>query len=95
MPTQITQIDDSERQRTIFRIEGEMMIDDALLLERIAASMQSESGNSITFDLADLDFLDSDSAQVLKRLVEDRGCLIEGMTNFLQTAVNDVERIPG
>lgn len=95
MPTQITQIDDNERRRTVFRVEGEMTIDDAVLLERIATNLQLESGNTIILDLADLDFLDSDSAQVLKRLVEVHGYVIEGMTDFLQTAVNDVERIPG
>lgn len=92
MPTQITQIDDDGRQRTVFRVEGDMMLDDALLLEKIALEMRAETGNDVAVDLADLDFLDSESATVLKRLKDEHGLQIEGMEIFLQTAVNDVEK---
>ncbi len=92
MPTQITQIEDSGRQRTILRVEGDMMLDDALLLEKIALEMRSESGDEITVDLADLDLLDSESAPILKRLTDEHGFEIEGMEIFLQSAVNDVEK---
>lgn len=92
MPTQITQIDDNGRERTVFRVEGDMMLDDALLLEKIALEMRAESGNDVAIDLADLDFLDSESATVLKRLKDEHGLEIEGMEIFLQAAVNDVEK---
>lgn len=92
MPTQITQIEDSGRQRTILRVEGDMMLDDALLLEKIALEMRSESGDEIALDLADLDLLDSESAHILKRLTDEHGFEIEGMEIFLQSAVNDVEK---
>jgi anti-anti-sigma regulatory factor len=92
MPTQITQIDDDGRERTVFRVEGDMMLDDALLLEKIALEMRAESGHDVAIDLADLDFLDSESATVLKRLKDEHGLMIEGMEIFLQTAVNDVEK---
>jgi anti-anti-sigma regulatory factor len=92
MPTQITQIDDDGRERTVFRVEGDMMLDDALLLEKIALEMRAETGNQVAIDLADLDFLDSESATVLKRLKDEHGLMIEGMEIFLQTAVNDVEK---
>lgn len=91
MPTNITQIEDSERGKTILRVEGEMFLDDALLLEKIALEMQSQNVKNLTLDLADLDFLDSDSAPVLKRLQREHGLEIEGMEFFLQTVVNEAE----
>jgi hypothetical protein len=36
MPTNITQVEDPERNKTILHVEGEMFLDDALLLEKIA-----------------------------------------------------------
>lgn len=95
MATHITQIDDSEHGTTILRVEGEMMLDDALLLERIASDIQTELDTSVTIDLADLDFLDSDSAAVLKRLDSKLGVRIQGIESFLQTAVNSAERLGG
>jgi anti-anti-sigma regulatory factor len=95
MPTQITQVEDEERGKTLLRVEGVMMLEDAVLLEKIALDMRSGLGRDITLDLADLDFLDSESATVLRRLEDRHGFELEGMEIFLQTAVNDVERTPG
>lgn len=92
MPTQITQIEDEERGKTLLRVEGAMMLEDAVLLEKIALDMRSGLGRDITLDLADLDFLDSDSASVLKRLEDRHGFELEGMEIFLQTAIDEVER---
>ncbi len=95
MATHITQIDDNEHRTTILRVEGEMLLDDALLLERIASDIQTELETSVTIDLADLDFLDSDSAAVLRRIDGRTGVRIQGIETFLQTAVNSVERNAG
>ena len=95
MATHITQIDDSEHRTTILRVEGEMMLDDALLLERIASDIQTELETPVTIDLADLDFLDSESAAVLRRLDNQIGVRIQGIETFLQTAVNSAERSGG
>jgi len=92
MPTQITQVEDEERGKTLLRVEGAMMLEDAVLLEKIALDMRSGLGRDITLDLADLDFLDSESASVLRRLEDRHGFELEGMEIFLQTAVNDVEK---
>ena len=92
MATHITQIDDPENGTTILRVAGDMMLEDALLLERIASGMHSELETAITLDLAELDFLDSEAAAVLKRLEDERGFRLDGMEIFLQTAVNDVEK---
>ncbi|MGI9035634.1 MAG: STAS domain-containing protein [Pyrinomonadaceae bacterium] len=91
MPTNITQIEDGEGGKTILRVEGEMFADDALLLEKIALEMRADGAKNLTFDLADLDFLDSESASILKRLEREHDFKIEGMEIFLQTIVNEAE----
>lgn len=92
MPTTLTEIEDVERGKTVLRVEGSMMHDDAILLEKIALDLRAARGKNITLDLADLDFLDSDSAPILKRIEQDHGFEIEGMEFFLQTMINDAER---
>ena len=92
MATQITQIDLPDRHRTILRVEGDMLHDDAILLEKIATCISTESNNQIVIDLADLDFLDSEAASILKRLEDLDGFEIEGVEIFLQSAVDMAER---
>ena len=92
MATQITQIDLPDKRRTILRVEGDMLHEDAVVLEKLANCIIVESGNTIVIDLADLDFLDSEAASILKRLEDDRGCEIEGVEIFLQSAVDMAER---
>lgn len=91
MPTQITQTENAGNGNMLLRVDGEMMLEDALLLEKIALELHSDSGKNVTLDLADLDFLDSESAAVLKRMRDRDGFEIEGMEIFLQSVVNDVE----
>ena len=92
MATKITQIDLPDRHRTILRVEGDMLLDDAILLEKVAICLTDQNENKIVIDLADLDFLDSDAASVLKRLEDTKGCEIDGIEIFLQSAVNMAER---
>lgn len=88
----MTQVEDLERNKTILRIEGSMQFDDAVLLEKIALNMREEIGKNLTLDLSDLDFLDSDSAPIIKRLEREHGFELEGMELFLQKAVAENER---
>ena len=90
MPTQITQRESNGR--TYLQVEGDMLLDDALLLERLTEQIREDSGSHVTVDLADLDFLDSDSAPVLKRLETTSGVSIEGLEIFLQSAIDAAER---
>jgi len=90
MPTQITQRESNGR--TYLQVEGDMLVDDAILLERIATEILKDSGSQVTVDLADLDFLDSESASILKRLDSKNGISIEGLEIFLQSAINAAER---
>ncbi len=92
MPTKITQIEDRERNKTILRVEGSLTLEDAILLEKIAVDMSERLQRSITLDLADIDFLDSESAPILKRLSEEKGFELEGLEFFLQNAVAQAEK---
>lgn len=91
MPTSITQVEDVERGKTILRVEGSMERADAVLLEKIAVDMSSELARPLTLDLADLDFLDSEAAPILRRMESENGFEIEGMDIFLQHAITEVE----
>ena len=92
MPTTFTELEDPERGKTILRIEGSLMLDDAVLLEKIALDLRASRGRNITLDLADLDFLDSESAPIIKRIEREHGFEVEGIEFFLQTIVNDAEK---
>lgn len=92
MATQIKQVDDAVNGRTILRVSGELQHDDAVLLERIAASIHKENGTLVVIDLADIDLLDSEAAPILKRLSESDDYAIEGIEIFLQATVDQAER---
>lgn len=92
MATQINQIDDAINGRTILRVSGELQHDDAVLLERIAASVHDENKTQVVIDLADIDFLDSEAAPILKRLSESDDFKIEGLEIFVQSTIDQAER---
>ena len=92
MPTKITQVEDTERGKSILRVEGTMTEQDAVLLEKIALEIREQSGQNLTLDLADLDFLDSDSGSILKRMERDHGFELEGIEFFLQKAVDETNK---
>lgn len=92
MATNITQIDDPDDSVTILRVEGDMLENDAHLLAKIGGQLRAETGNAITIDLADLDFLDSDAASVLMQLERTAGFEIVGMEIFRQTIVDQAEK---
>ena len=91
MPTRITQVDAPEEGLTRLRVEGSLYLPDAELLERICREMQQETGRAITLDLADISFLDSDSATVLSRLRRELGVELEGLHLFVQKVVELAE----
>ena len=92
MPTSMTQVEDMERGKTILRVEGSLMREDAVLLEKIVLDMREQLEKNITLDLADLDFLDSESAPILKRIEREHGFELEGLEFFLQKAVSQSEK---
>ena len=90
MATHITQHE--QDGCTILRVEGDMMHDDALVLEKLATAMVDGEDNKLLIDLADLDFLDSESAPVLRRIAELENVRIEGVEIFLQSVIDEVEK---
>ena len=92
MPTNINQTRDDIRGVTVLRVDGEMFLDDAVLIEKIANCIRQETGDTVSIDIADLDLLDSDAAPILKRLAERPGFEIEGMEIFRQSIVDHAER---
>jgi len=92
MPTNITETVQAETGNIMLRVEGDLLLEDALLLERIARSIVDERFENVVIDLADLDFLDSESAAVLKRLVACDGIELNGIEIFLQSAIDLAER---
>lgn len=91
MATRITQLEDTERNKTVLRIEGELLLEDAVLLEKIALDLRAKGENNLTLDFADLDFMDSESAQIIKKLEQEHGFEIEGFEFFLQKIVTESE----
>ena len=63
MPTQITQVDDPDTGKAIFRVEGQVLHDDAVLLDRIASDFADSTGRAVDIDLADVDFIDSEATE--------------------------------
>ena len=92
MPTNITQLEDKERNKTILRIEGELLLEDAVLLEKIALDLRKQVGSNLTLDFADLDFMDSESAPIVKNLRNKHEFEIEGLEFFLQKIVDETEK---
>ena len=92
MPTQINQIDDPDSGRSVLRVEGQMLREDAVLLGRIARDLADSSAQKIEIDLADVDFIDSDAASILKELESSEGFELTGIEILLQNAINEVER---
>ena len=92
MATNITQLEDVERNKTVLRVEGELMHDDAVLLEKIALDLRSQNDKNLTLDLADLNFMDSEAAPIVKRLKEEHGFEIEGLQIFLQKIVGETDK---
>lgn len=90
MATHITQHERDDC--TILRVEGDLMFDDALVLETLSGEIAADGARDVLIDLADLDFLDSESAPVLRRISSLDHVRIEGMEIFLQSMIDEVER---
>jgi anti-anti-sigma factor len=92
MPTNIIQTVSDDDGSVTLRVEGDMLLADAEVLEKIALGMRGDNFREVIIDLADLDFMDSESAPVLKRLAKEHGIKIDGIEIFLQSAIDSAER---
>jgi len=93
MPTRITQVEERGSKAVLLRVEGRLLREDAELLEKVCAELrEKEPDSAITLDLADLTFLDSESASVLCRIKREQRALLEGLQIFVQRAVELADR---
>lgn len=90
MPTQITQIDDDANGRTVLQVEGSVELADAVLLRRLSTELLENGTRSVTLDLTDITFLDSEGGSVLAQLRE-QGVELEGIHTIVQKEIEAAE----
>ena len=77
---------------TLLKVEGSLYLEDAELLEKICRDIgEQNGGRPLTLDLADLCFLDSESASVLCRLKREQNINFEGVHLFIQKVIEITE----
>jgi anti-anti-sigma regulatory factor len=76
---------------TVLKVQGSLYREDAELLEKICRDMRDETGRHLKLDLADLTFLDSESASVLCRLKREQGVALEGLHLFIKKVIELTE----
>lgn len=98
MPLRITQRERSCREagemdakETVLKVEGCLYLQDAELLEKICRDLRNETGHRLKLDLADLSFLDSESASVLCRLKREQDVSLEGLHLFIAKVIELTE----
>jgi hypothetical protein len=93
MSTLITQIWGREENTIVLRVEGTLYREDAEILERACADLRGARPDSdITLDLADLNFFDSESASILRRVGEGQCVRLDGLQASVQRALELAER---
>ena len=96
MTTRITQLRGrSADGRVLVRVEGSLSLSDAELLEQVCADLKARSGTSVTVDLADISFLDSESALILARLRHEQEVTLEGVHFYIRQVLELAERANG
>jgi anti-anti-sigma regulatory factor len=90
MTTRITQIDDKYGAIALLRVEGSLKLADAEVLEATFNELRKKHNGIIAIDLANTNFMDSDSASVLCRLKE-QGASLLGLHFFTQRILEAVE----
>lgn len=82
---------DTEGDAIALKVEGTLYRKDAELLERICRDLASQTKKPVKLDLANLSFLDSDSAAVLCLLIRELGVGLEGLQLFIAKVVELAE----
>ena len=93
MTTRITQLEGRVAGgRALLRVEGSLGLADAELLAQVCADLRAQTGASVTVDLTDISFLDSESASVLARLRREQEVTLEGVHFYIQQVIDIAER---
>jgi len=81
----------SDGEVTLLKVEGSLYLKDAELLEDICRDIGIQTHRRVALDLADLSFIDSDSASVLCRLTRDQAVKLQGLHHFIVKVVELAE----
>ena len=90
MTTRITQIDDKYGALALLRVEGSLKLADAEVLEATFRELREKHHGIIAIDLANTNFMDSESASILCRLKE-QGASLLGLHYFTQRILDAAE----
>lgn len=91
MTTRITRIEGKRASQMVLKLEGAVTVSDARLLEEICEDLQREVAQAITIDMSGVNFLATQSAEIICRLKETPGLTIEGAHLFVQQIIESVE----
>jgi anti-anti-sigma regulatory factor len=91
MTTRITRIEGERASEMVLKLEGVVTIADAKLLEEICEDLRRELNYSIIIDLSGVNFLGSQSAEIICRLRTMPGLSIEGAHLFVQQILESTE----
>ena len=86
-----TEGEQSHACATLLKVEGTLYLQDAELLERVCRDIGQQTGKPLSLDLADISFLDSDSASVLCRLKREQNVSLEGLHLFIAKVIELTE----
>jgi anti-anti-sigma regulatory factor len=75
----------------VLKLEGVLTVADARLLEEICDDLKRELDYAITIDMSGVNFLGSQSAEILRRLKTMPGLSIEGAHLFVQQILEATE----
>jgi anti-anti-sigma regulatory factor len=84
MTTRITRIEKERSSEMVLKLEGVLTVADAKLLEEICDDLRRELDYSITIDLSGVNYLGSQSAEIIQRLRTMPRLTIEGAHLFVQ-----------
>ena len=91
MTTRITRIEGERASEMVLKLEGALTVADARLLEEICDDLKRELDYAITIDMSGVNFLGSQSAEILRRLRTTPGLSIEGAHLFVQQILEATE----
>ncbi|HEX8286750.1 MAG TPA: hypothetical protein VF556_02070 [Pyrinomonadaceae bacterium] len=92
MPIRITRTDTEEPKKTILKIEGSLLAEDVEMISEICRDLRAEKESDIELNLADLSFLDSESATELCRLKREQNVTLEGLHLFIKKVIEMSEK---
>jgi len=84
MTTRITRIEGQRASEMVLKLEGVVTVADARLLEEICDDLRRELAYSITIDLSGVNYLGTQSAEIIQRLRTTPGLTIAGAHLFVQ-----------